>query len=40
VKGLFDKKRLLMKLATLTSVEAILEEVDIMVAKLESVLGA
>lgn len=33
VKGLFDKKRLLMKLATLMSVEAILEEVDILVEK-------
>jgi len=33
VKGLFDKKRLLMKLATLVSVETILEEVDILVGK-------
>ncbi len=33
VKGLFDKKRLLMKLATLMSVETILEEVDILVDK-------
>ena len=33
VRGLFDKKRLLMKLAQLTSVNAIMEEVDILVAK-------
>ena len=33
VKGMFDKKRLLTRLALLTSVEAILEEVDILVAK-------
>jgi len=33
VKGLFDKKRLLMKLVSLMSVEAILEEVDVLVGK-------
>ena len=33
VRGLFDKKRLLTKLAQLTSVSAILEEVDLLVAK-------
>ncbi len=33
VKGMFDKKQLLMKLATLTSVDAILAEVDILVQK-------
>jgi len=33
VKGLFDKKRLLMKLAHLLTVEAIMEEVDILVEK-------
>jgi nifR3 family TIM-barrel protein len=33
VRGLFDKKRLLMKLAQLTSVDAIMEEVDILMAK-------
>ena len=33
VKGMFDKKQLLMKLATLTSVDAILQEVDILVEK-------
>ncbi|MDF7807866.1 tRNA-dihydrouridine synthase family protein [Pontiellaceae bacterium B12219] len=33
VKGLFDKKRLLMKLATLMSVNSILEEVDLLVEK-------
>ena len=33
VKGLFDKKRLLMKLAQLMTVDAILEEVDVLVGK-------
>ncbi|MEN8253881.1 MAG: tRNA-dihydrouridine synthase family protein [Verrucomicrobiota bacterium] len=33
VKGLFDKKRLLMKLAQLLTVNAIMEEVDILVGK-------
>lgn len=33
VKGLFDKKQVLMKLATLMSVESILEEIDILVGK-------
>ncbi len=33
VKGMFDKKQLLMKLAALMTVEAILEEVDILVEK-------
>ena len=33
VKGMFDKKQLLMKLATLTNVDAILQEVDILVEK-------
>ncbi|MDF7801112.1 tRNA-dihydrouridine synthase family protein [Pontiellaceae bacterium B1224] len=33
VKGLFDKKQLLMKLATLMSVDSILEEVDILIEK-------
>ena len=33
VKGMFDKKHLLMKLAALTTVEAILQEVDILVEK-------
>jgi tRNA-dihydrouridine synthase B len=33
VKGLFDKKQLLMKLAHLLTVEAILEEVDILIEK-------
>ncbi len=33
VKGLFDKKQLLMKLATLLTVDAIMEEVDILVEK-------
>ena len=33
VKGLFDKKQLLMKLASLMSVEAILQEIDILVEK-------
>jgi tRNA-dihydrouridine synthase B len=33
VKGMFDKKQLLMRLATLTSVDAILQEVDILVEK-------
>ena len=33
VKGLFDKKRLLMKLAHLLTVDAIMEEVDILVEK-------
>ena len=33
VKGLFDKKQLLMKLATLMNVDAIMEEVDILVEK-------
>jgi nifR3 family TIM-barrel protein len=33
VKGLFDKKQLLMKLATLMSVNSILEEVDILIEK-------
>jgi tRNA-dihydrouridine synthase B len=33
VKGLFDKKQLLMKLASLLTVEAIMEEVDILVEK-------
>jgi len=36
VKGMFDKKRLLMKLATLMSMEAILEEIDILMEKNES----
>ncbi|MEA2068787.1 MAG: tRNA-dihydrouridine synthase family protein [Verrucomicrobiota bacterium] len=35
VKGLFDKKRLLMKLAHLLTVEAIMDEVDILVGKNE-----
>lgn len=35
IKGLFDKKRLLVKLATLTSVAAILEEMDVLVEKNE-----
>lgn len=35
VKGMFDKKRLLMKLATLMSVDSIMEEVDILVGKNE-----
>lgn len=33
VKGLFEKKQLLMKLAGLMSVEAIMDEVDILVEK-------
>ncbi len=33
VKGLFDKKQLLMKLATLLTVEEILEEVEVLVEK-------
>jgi len=33
VRGLFDKKRLLMKLSQLTNVDVIMEEVDILVAK-------
>ncbi len=33
VKGLFDKKKLLMKLALLTTVDAIMEEVDILMEK-------
>jgi len=33
VKGMFDKKQLLMKLATLTSVDAIMEEVHLLVEK-------
>lgn len=33
VKGMFDKKQLLMKLATLTSVDAIMPEVDALVEK-------
>ena len=33
VKGLFDKKQLLMKLASLLTVDAIMEEVDILVEK-------
>ncbi|NNJ71356.1 MAG: tRNA-dihydrouridine synthase family protein [Kiritimatiellales bacterium] len=33
VKGLFDKKQLLMKLATLMSVEALLEEIDVLMEK-------
>ena len=33
VKGMFDKKQLLMKLAMLTTVDAILQEVDILVEK-------
>jgi tRNA-dihydrouridine synthase len=33
VKGLFDKKHLLMKLATLMSVNSILEEVDLLIEK-------
>lgn len=33
VKGMFDKKQLLMKLSTLTSVDAILYEVDILMEK-------
>jgi len=36
VKGMFDKKQLLMKLATLTSVDAIMEEVDLLVEKKRS----
>ena len=36
VKGLFDKKRLLMKLAQLLTVDAILEEIDLLVAKNQS----
>ena len=33
VRGMFDKKQLLMKLAQLTNVDAIMEEVDVLVAK-------
>jgi len=33
VKGMFDKKQLLMKLATLTTVDAIMQEVDALVEK-------
>jgi hypothetical protein len=33
VKGLFDKKQLLMKLSHLLTVDAIMEEVDILVEK-------
>ncbi len=33
VRGMFDKKQLLMKLAQLNSVDAIMEEVDVLVAK-------
>ena len=33
VRGMFDKKRLLMKLAQLLTVDAIMEEVDILVSK-------
>ena len=35
VKGMFDKKQLLMKLASLMSVDAIMAEVDILVEKNE-----
>ena len=33
VRGLFDKKRLMMKLAQLTTVDAIMEEMNILVEK-------